>query len=82
MKRSQAECVKIRDQTKFNKTKSETKQNIFKKTSTLVALYKIRAGCGGRHFDRDTVSPEMFIWLHLINTLDWMYRGPVVPADT
>ena len=36
----------------------------------LIVLYKIRVGCGGggvRHFNRGTVSPEMFIWQHLIN---------------
>ena len=31
------------------------------------ALYQITVVYGGRHFDRCSVSPEMFVWLHLIN---------------
>ena len=33
----------------------------------LVTLYQITVVCGGRHFERCSVSPEMFAWLHLIN---------------
>ena len=38
-----------------------------------IALHQITVVYGGRHFDRCSVSPEMFAWLHLINpvTVDW-----------
>ena len=34
--------------------------------SLIFALYQITVVCGGRHVDR-SVSPEMVVWLHLIN---------------
>ena len=39
----------------------------------VVAPYQITVGYGDRHFNRCSVSPEMFVWLHLINpvTVDW-----------
>ena len=39
----------------------------------LFALYQITVICGGRHICRWSVSPEMFLCLHLINpvTVDW-----------
>ena len=33
---------------------------------SFLVLYKIHVECGGRHFDRDTVFPDVYIWLHLI----------------
>ena len=46
--------------------------------SCCVLFFEIRVGMG-RHFDRGTVSREMFIWLHLINpvTVDCI-RGVVI----
>ena len=40
---------------------------------TIVALYQITVVYGSRHFDRCLVSPKMFVWLHLINSVmvDW-----------
>ena len=41
-------------------------------------LYKIRVVYGSRHIARCSVSPEMFVWLHLINlvTVDWTGAEP------
>ena len=33
----------------------------------IIALYQITVVYGGRHFDRCSVSPEMFVWLHMID---------------
>ena len=45
------------------------KKNLKTRTSCLLfAQYKIRVGCGARHFDRGMVSQEMFIWPHLIHS--------------
>ena len=38
-------------------------------------LYKIPVEHGGRHFDGRMVSPEMFLWLHLINHVTIALRG-------
>ena len=45
--------------------------------SSIVVLLKIRVGCRDRHFDRGALSPEMFIWLYLINpvTVDWKFHS-------
>ena len=46
--------------------KETTITNVALKIKNLIALCEIRVRDKGRYFDRSSVSPEMFVWLHLL----------------